>query len=85
MLISEVAAQENPPIPIEVEVRTAQILNFGQFSCRLNWRYSGNWIQMEKEHAYRRCVFALEMNLPQRIFDVFANPGTLIQVRNYHD
>ncbi|NJX17622.1 DUF4402 domain-containing protein, partial [Tamlana crocina] len=32
MSFSGVFAQENPPIPIEVEVRNAQFLNFGKFT-----------------------------------------------------
>lgn len=79
--IMEMGAQENPPIPIEVEVRTAQFLNFGAFTVGTNGGTvtvspSGNRIANGDIH-----LMNMGASTSYAIFDVYANPGTIIQIQ----
>ena len=80
--ITIVNAQENPPFPVEVEVRNAQGLNFGAFVVGSSGGtisidpFGGNAIPSSD-------VFPLSLGTQEHyaIFDVYANPGTLIQIQ----
>lgn len=82
MFFSEVTAQENPPIPVEVQVNTAQFLNFGQLIAGS----TGGTVVIHPDGRRNATgdVYLLGNNSSSALFDVFANPGTLIQV-NYYD
>ncbi|MDT0690127.1 DUF4402 domain-containing protein [Salegentibacter sp. F188] len=73
-------AQENPPIPITVEVNTSQFLNFGSFTA-------GPGVgTVTVDHSGVRTptgdVVLLNMgeSPSAALFDVTANPGTIIQI-----
>jgi hypothetical protein len=77
----ELKAQENPPIPVSVEVRNAQGLNFGAF---IVGNAGGNVIITPNgDRSSDTDVHLLSLgNSPHyAIFDVYANPGTLLQVQ----
>jgi hypothetical protein len=79
--ISKVAAQENPPIPITVEVRNAQGLNFGAFTVG---DAGGNIIVSPSgDRSADTDVHLLNLGSAHHyaIFDVYANPGTLLQIQ----
>lgn len=85
IIYSEVAAQENPPIPIEVEVRNAQGLNFGAFTVGTT---GGNVIiSPYGDRSIQSDVYLLNMGSSSHnaIFDVYANPGTLLQIQPVFD
>ena len=76
-----VFAQENPPIPVQVEVNTAQFLNFGTFTV-------GNGIgtvtiNSDGNRTNTGDSFLLNMGTTPSaaLFDVTANPGTIIQIQ----
>lgn len=81
MSFSGVFAQENPPIPIEVEVRNAQFLNFGKFTVGP----SGGTVVIDPlgSRTFTGDIYLLGNDFSYAIFDVFSNPGTLIQVQSY--
>lgn len=75
-----VNAQENPPIPIQVEVRTAQFLNFGSFVAgpaggNVSVDYTG-------ARAANGDIFLLNVGAGKSpaLFDVYANPGTIVHL-----
>ncbi len=79
-------AQENPPIPIEVVVRNAQGLNFGAFVVGS----PGGTISIDPFAGTSTTslhVFSLSFGsqVHYAIFDVYANPGTLIQILQPQD
>lgn len=84
LAFSMVSAQinpENPPIPVNVEVRNAQGLNFGAFTVG---NAGGNVIiSPGGERTADTDVHLLNMGSPSHyaIFDVYANPGTLLQIQ----
>ena len=78
--IEDVRAQENPPIPIEVEVSTVQFLNFGAFAV-------GNSIGTVSVDANGTRTWTGDVTLlntgatvSPALFDIYANPGTLINI-----
>ncbi|SLJ93012.1 DUF4402 domain-containing protein [Salegentibacter salarius] len=79
--VMEVSAQENPPIPIEVEVRTTQFLNFGSFTVGTN----GGTVRVgpDGSRTGNGDIYLLNMGASPSyaIFDVYANPGTIIQIQ----
>ena len=79
--IFPVVAQENPPVPIKVEVRNAQGLNFGSFVVGP----SGGTISIEPsgEKVPSTDIFPLDFGTQEHyaIFDVYANPGTIVQIQ----
>ena len=82
---STVSAQENPPIPIEVEVRNAQGLNFGAFTVG---NAGGNVIiSPTGDRIGDTDVQLLNMGSTSHyaIFDVYAIPGTLLQIQPMQD
>ena len=77
--------QENPPIPISIEVRNAQGLNFGAFTVG---NAGGNVIiSTNGDRTSDTDVQLLNLggSYHYAIFDVFANPGTLLQVKPIAD
>ncbi|WP_084625561.1 DUF4402 domain-containing protein [Salinimicrobium xinjiangense] len=81
MSFSGVFGQENPPIPVSVEVRNAQGLNFGAFTV-------GNAggsviISPNGDRTGDTDVYLLNLGASHHyaIFDVYANPGTLLQIQ----
>lgn len=74
-----VLAQENPPVPIKVEVRTARNLNFGSFVVdpmggNITVDHSG--ILTNSTGVYPIGSGAINSAL----FDLYANPGTIIHI-----
>ena len=73
-------AQEQPPMPIKVEVNTSQFLNFGAFTTGTN---AGT---VTVDHTGNRTktgdVFLLTLGASPSpaLFDITANPGTIIQI-----
>lgn len=81
LAFSKVAAQEHPPIPIEVEVRNAQGLNFGAFTVG---NAGGNVVLSPNgDRIGDADVQLLNMGSTSHyaIFDVYAIPGTLLQIQ----
>ena len=77
---SKVVAQENPPIPVKVEVRNAQGLHFGTFTVGDG---GGNVIITPAGNRIAdRGIQLLNMGASPHyaIFDVYAIPGTLLQI-----
>ena len=82
-IVSAAKAQgfpENPPIPVKVEVRNTRFLNFGSFTTGV----SGGTVTVD-QHGMRSAtgdVFLLNLGSPSisALFDVTANPGTLISI-----
>ncbi len=75
-----VLAQENPPIPVKVEVNTSQFLNFGAFTAgegggTVSVDFNGNRTQTGN-------IFLLNLGASPSpaLFDVTANPGTILQI-----
>ncbi len=78
----EISAQENPPIPIEVEVRTSRNLNFGSFTAGNS---GGNvTVSFDDQRTVDGDIFELNFGQPvsAALFDVYANPGTIIQIED---
>ena len=83
--VFQIQAQENPPVPIEVEVRNAQGLNFGAF---IVGNAGGNVILTPNgERSGDTNVYLLNLGKASHnaIFDVYANPGTLLQIQPVPD
>ena len=78
-------AQENPPIPVEVEVRNSRFLNFGSFTGG----QSGGTVTVDDLGTRTATgeVFLLNLGDPpsSAIFDLKANPGTLITITTNGD
>ena len=74
-------AQENPPIPVQVQVNTAQFLNFGAFTTGT----SGGTVIVDWNDIRTPTgdIILLSMGQPvsAALFDVTANPGTIIQIQ----
>jgi len=74
-------AQENPPIPVQVQVSTLQFLNFGAFTTGI----SGGTVTVTSNGIRNATgdVVLLSMGQPvsAALFDVTANPGTIIQIQ----
>ncbi len=81
LAFSEVAAQENPPIPVKVEVRNAMSLNFGSFTVG----NSGGSVTVtyDKRILQTGDIYLLDFgaNRTPALFDVTANPGTILQIQ----
>lgn len=76
----EAVAQENPPIPIEVKVRTARFLNFGKFT--LGTAGGTVVVKPNSERTPSGDVYLLDIGptVSSAMFEVTANPGTLITI-----
>lgn len=78
----ETKAQENPPVPIQVEVRTSRNLNFGSFTAGAS---GGNVsVSWDSQRAIDGDIFELSFggSVSSALFDVYANPGTIIQIED---
>jgi hypothetical protein len=75
-------AQENPPIPVQVKVNTAQNLNFGSFTTGIN---GGTVTVTSGSNRILPTGDIVLLNMGQPVsaalFDVTANPGTIIQIQ----
>lgn len=73
-------AQENPPIPIEVKVRTARFLNFGAFTLGS----SGGTVVVDPNGKRTQTGDVILLNMGPTVssamYEVTANPGTLITI-----
>lgn len=75
-------AQENPPIPVQVEVRTAKYLNFGSFTNgggigTVSVDYSG-----QRTSTGDVVLLNFGASPSAALFDVTANPGTIISMQH---
>ncbi|MGA8854781.1 MAG: DUF4402 domain-containing protein [Christiangramia sp.] len=80
--VLEIKAQENPPIPVQVEVRTSRNLNFGSFTAGNS---GGNVsVSFDDQRTVDGDIFELNFGQPvsAALFDVYANPGTIIQIED---
>lgn len=78
----EIRAQENPPIPVQVEVRTSRNLNFGSFTAGST---GGNvTVNFDNQRTVDGDIFELNFGQPvsAALFDVYANPGTIVQIED---
>ena len=77
----QIQAQENPPIPIEIEVSTVQFLNFGAFAVGNS---VGGTVSVDSNgtRTWTGDVTLLTTGatISPALFDVYANPGTLINI-----
>lgn len=73
-------AQENPPIPVTVEVNTSQFLNFGSFTTGPGM--GTVTVDHNSTRTHTGDVFLLNVgeSPSAALFDVTANPGTIIQI-----
>lgn len=80
--VIEIKAQENPPVPVQVEVRTSRNLNFGSFTAG----NSGGNVSVSYDDQRTVDGDILELNFGQPVsaalYDVYANPGTIIQIQD---
>ncbi|MGA9325876.1 MAG: DUF4402 domain-containing protein [Salegentibacter sp.] len=77
----KVSAQENPPVPIQVEVRTSRNLDFGSFIAGA----SGGNVTVDSDgiRTSDGAIFELMLGtVSSALFDVYANPGTIIQIQD---
>lgn len=76
----EMIAQENPPVPVQVEVNTAQFLNFGAFTVGEN----GGTVTVDHTgtRTWTGDVTLLNSGstVSPALYDVYANPGTIITI-----
>lgn len=79
--VSNSNGQENPPVPIEVEVRNAQFLNFGKFTVGAG----GGTVVVNPLSGRSKTgdVFLLGNEFSPAIFDVYANPGTIVHIQSF--
>ena len=88
LAFSKISAQvspENPPVPIEVEVRNSQGLNFGAFTVGIA---GGNVIVSpggDRTGDTDVQLLNLGSSSHYAIFDVYAIPGTLLQIQPIRD
>ena len=77
----KVSAQENPPVPIQVEVRTSRNLDFGSF---IAGTAGGNvTVDADGIRTSDSNIFELSLGtVSSALFDVYANPGTIIQIQD---
>ncbi|WP_035696154.1 DUF4402 domain-containing protein [Christiangramia portivictoriae] len=76
----QLKAQENPPIPINVEVNTAQFLNFGSFA--VDNGVGTVTVDSDGTRTWTGDVKLLNTGttVSPALFDVYANPGTLVNI-----
>ncbi|TVZ28396.1 uncharacterized protein DUF4402 [Gillisia sp. Hel_I_86] len=73
-------AQENPPVPIEVKVRTARFLNFGKFTLGTaggNVIVAPNSLRTQIGEIY---LLNIGPTVSSAMYEVTANPGTIITI-----
>jgi hypothetical protein len=80
--VSIVNAQENPPIPVAVEVRNAQFLNFGSFTVGPTGGTVSVGFNGERNSTGDIHLLNIgSSSVSYAIFDVYANPGTILQIQ----
>lgn len=74
-------AQENPPIPVQVQVNTSQFLNFGAFTVGTG--VGTVTVNSDGIRSNNGDTFLLNMGTTPSaaLFDLTANPGTIIQIQ----
>ena len=79
--VEKMQAQENPPMPIEVEVSTVQFLNFGAFAVGNS---VGGTVSVDSNGTRTWTgditLLSTGATISPALFDVYANPGTLINI-----
>lgn len=79
--VNNMNAQENPPIPVEVEVRNAQFLNFGSFTVGPSGGTVSVGFNGERNSTGDIHLLNIGSSGSYAIFDVYANPGTILQIQ----
>lgn len=80
--VTNVNAQENPPIPVAVEVRNAQFLNFGSFTVGpTGGTVSVDFNGVRNSTGEIHLLNIGSSSVSYAIFDVYANPGTILQIQ----
>ncbi|HSI69010.1 MAG TPA: DUF4402 domain-containing protein [Gillisia sp.] len=80
--VTNMYAQENPPIPVAVEVRNAQFLNFGSFTVGpLGGTVSVDFNGTRNSTGDIHLLNIGSSSVSYAIFDVYANPGTILQIQ----
>ena len=75
-------AQENPPVPVAVEVRNAQFLNFGSFTVGPTGGTVSVGFNGERNSTGDIHLLNIgSSSVSYAIFDVYANPGTILQIQ----
>ncbi|GHA31144.1 hypothetical protein GCM10007103_10860 [Salinimicrobium marinum] len=73
-------AQENPPIPVKVEVNTSQFLNFGAYTAG----NAGGIVSVDDNGTRTSNGDIILLNYGETVspalYDVTANPGTIITI-----
>ena len=76
----ELKAQENPPIPTNVEVNPVNVMNFGSFLVDND----GGTLSLDYNSVRTPGAGVMLMNSGEpaaaAIFDVYANPGTILRI-----
>ncbi|MDR5590213.1 DUF4402 domain-containing protein [Christiangramia sp. SM2212] len=80
IISGDLSAQENPPIPTNVEVNPVNVMNFGSFLVNAD----GGTLSMDYNSIRTPGAGVMLMNSGEpaaaAIFDVYANPGTILRV-----
>lgn len=75
---------ENPPIPVEIEVRSANIMNFGSFLLA-DPDMANNTLTLRTDNSViNQNGNIIQMNgqpTTAALFDVYANPGTILSLQ----
>src|SRR5690606_18093428 len=79
--ITIVKAQEQPPVPVAVEVRNAQFLNFGSFTVGPAGGTVSVGFNGERNSTGDIHLLSIGSSVSFAIFDVYANPGTILQIQ----
>lgn len=80
--VTTVSAQENPPVPVAVEVRNAQFLNFGSFTVGSTGGTVSVGFNGERNSTGDIQLLSIgSSSVSYAIFDVYANPGTILQIQ----
>ena len=80
--VTNMNAQENPPIPVAVEVRNAQFLNFGSFTVGpLGGTVSVGFNGERNSTGDINLLNIGSSSVSYAIFDVYTNPGTILQIQ----
>ncbi len=78
--VEKLTAQENPPVPIEVEVSTVQFLNFGAFAVGNSLGTVSVDSNGTRTWTGDVVLLTTGATVSPALFDVYANPGTLINI-----
>lgn len=74
-------AQEMPPTPVVVEVSTSRFLNFGSFTLPTGAGVGSIHVDSNSNRIFSGDILLLNgQPVTSALFDVYANPGTLINI-----